>query len=117
MRNIGFTNFEVLFFAIVGLVWQAQGRNDEFLLFAIRNAPALDRRPQPVTGAQLASKALVEVPLGTVLLEEIAFRAVLFSMLARRFGLVWGIVLSSLLATVLLVARPSAAAIARRRGL
>ena len=24
VRNIGFTNFEVLFFAIVGLVWQAQ---------------------------------------------------------------------------------------------
>jgi alpha-galactosidase len=31
-----------------GLVWQAQGRADEFLLFAIRTAPALDRRPQPL---------------------------------------------------------------------
>ena len=36
------------------------------------------------------------MPFGTVLLEEIAFRAVLFSMLARRFGLVWAIVLSSI---------------------
>jgi len=32
-----------------------------------------------------------------VLLEEIAFRAVLLSMLIRRFGLVWGIVISSIL--------------------
>lgn len=31
-----------------GLVWQAQGTADEFLLFAIRSAPALDRRPQPL---------------------------------------------------------------------
>ena len=31
-----------------GLVWQAQGRADEFLLFAIRTAPAQDRRPQPL---------------------------------------------------------------------
>ena len=31
-----------------GLQWQAQGTEDEFLLFAIRTAPALDRRPQPL---------------------------------------------------------------------
>ena len=31
-----------------GLVWQAQGQADNFLLFAIRTAPALDRRPQPL---------------------------------------------------------------------
>lgn len=31
-----------------GLVWQAQGRADEFLLFLIRVGPAQDRRPQPV---------------------------------------------------------------------
>lgn len=30
------------------LIWQAQGRSDEFLLFAIRTTPALDRRPQPL---------------------------------------------------------------------
>lgn len=29
-----------------GLVWQAAGNADEFLLFAVRTAPALDRRPQ-----------------------------------------------------------------------
>lgn len=31
-----------------GLVWQAQGLADEFLLFVTRIDPALDRRPQPL---------------------------------------------------------------------
>jgi len=50
-----------------------------------------------LSGGRLAFQALVEVPFGTVLLEEIAFRAVLFSMLARRFGVGWAIVISALL--------------------
>ena len=40
-----------------GLVWQAVGTADEFLLFAIRNAPALDRRPQPLRLPFLAGAA------------------------------------------------------------
>lgn len=56
-----------------------------------------DERHTELSGGRLAFHALLEVPFGTVLLEEIAFRAVLFSMLARRYGLVWGIVLSSIL--------------------
>ncbi len=56
-----------------------------------------DERHAELSGGRLAFHALLEVPFGTVLLEEIAFRAVLFSMLARRYGLVWGIVLSSIL--------------------
>lgn len=31
-----------------GLVWQAVGTEQEFLLFAVRTAPPLDRRPQPL---------------------------------------------------------------------
>lgn len=31
-----------------GLVWQAVGSQSEFLLFAVRSAPPLDRRPQPL---------------------------------------------------------------------
>lgn len=31
-----------------GLVWQAAGQASEFLLFAMRTAPPLDRRPQPL---------------------------------------------------------------------
>jgi len=56
-----------------------------------------DERNASLTGPLVAFRALIEVPLGTVLLEEIAFRAVLFSMLARRYGLIWAVVISSLL--------------------
>lgn len=56
-----------------------------------------DERMSDLSGGRMVFQALIEVPFGTVLLEEIAFRAVLFSMLCRRFGLVWGIVISSVL--------------------
>lgn len=54
-----------------------------------------DERVGTLSGTKLMFQALVEVPFGTVLLEEIAFRAVLFAMLARRFGVVWAIVISA----------------------
>lgn len=56
-----------------------------------------DERIGELSGKGLAFQALVEVPFGTVLLEEIAFRAVLFSMLARRFGVIPAIIISSIL--------------------
>ncbi len=56
-----------------------------------------DERMSDLSGTRLMFQALVEVPFGTVLLEEIAFRSVLFSMLVRRYGLLWGIVISSVL--------------------
>jgi membrane protease YdiL (CAAX protease family) len=56
-----------------------------------------DDRVAGLSGPRLMFQALVEVPFGTVLFEEIAFRAVLFSMLARRFGVVWAIVISAVL--------------------
>jgi uncharacterized protein len=37
------------------------------------------------------------IPLGTVLIEEVAFRGVLLAMVARRVGVAWGVVVSSLL--------------------
>lgn len=46
-----------------GLVWQAQGNASEFLLFAIRSAPALDRRPQPVLLPFLADAARCDLQL------------------------------------------------------
>ncbi|MFM5932027.1 MAG: alpha-galactosidase [Novosphingobium sp.] len=46
-----------------GLVWQAQGRDDEFLLFAIRTAPALDRRPQPLKLPFLAKAPTCDLSL------------------------------------------------------
>ena len=56
-----------------------------------------DERVAALSGPRLMFQALVEVPFGTVLFEEIAFRAVLFSMLARRFGVVPAIIISSVL--------------------
>ena len=56
-----------------------------------------DERMGELTGTRLMFQALVEVPFGTVLLEEIAFRAVLLSMLIRRYGLVWGVVVASII--------------------
>ena len=56
-----------------------------------------DERMADMSGGRLAFQALVEVPFGTVMFEEIAFRGVLFAMLARRYGLLWAIVGSALL--------------------
>lgn len=56
-----------------------------------------DERVGSLSGSKLMFQALVEVPFGTVLLEEIAFRAVLFAMLARRFGVVWAIIISAVI--------------------
>ena len=46
-----------------GLLWQAQGREDELLLFVIRTAPALDRRPQPLLLPFLAEATSCEAGL------------------------------------------------------
>ncbi|MBK9179137.1 MAG: CPBP family intramembrane metalloprotease [Acidimicrobiales bacterium] len=46
---------------------------------------------------EAAFQTLVRIPLGTVVMEEIAFRGVLLGLVARRSGLVRGVVWSSLL--------------------
>jgi len=56
-----------------------------------------DERMTELSGGRLMFQALVEVPFGTVLLEEIAFRSVLLSMLIRRLGLGWGLAVSAVL--------------------
>jgi membrane protease YdiL (CAAX protease family) len=50
-----------------------------------------------LAGSTLAWNALVKVPLGTVLLEETAFRGALYAMLARRYGVRRAIIGSSAL--------------------
>jgi len=55
-----------------------------------------DDRVSELSNRELLWAALVRVPLGTVLLEEIAFRGVLLAMLWRRVGIWPGIVASSL---------------------
>lgn len=46
-----------------GLVWQAAGSECEFLLFAVRTAPPLDRRPQPLRLPFLAATGRVDLQL------------------------------------------------------
>ncbi len=48
-------------------------------------------------GVRAARRALVDVPLGTVLLEELAFRGVVLALLVRDLGAPWAVVLSSVL--------------------
>jgi len=56
----------------------------------------VDERVSGLGAGRIAFDALVRVPFGTVLLEEIAFRGVLLAMLARRLGSTWAVVGSSL---------------------
>lgn len=64
-----------------------------------------DERVTGSTGAQVAHKSLVEVPLGTVLLEEVVFRSVLLGLLTKIAGeelqfshaTAWGVGLSAFL--------------------
>ena len=55
-----------------------------------------DERVVGMAGGEVALAALVRVPVGTALLEELAFRGVLLAMLARRYGLARGVLGASL---------------------
>lgn len=57
----------------------------------------LDARARDLTGGGLAYMALVAVPVGTVLLEELAFRSVLPAILVRRTSIWRAVLVSSLL--------------------
>ena len=46
-----------------GLVWQAAGSADEFILFVVRTAPPLDRRPQPLPLPFVAAQAGIDIQL------------------------------------------------------
>lgn len=48
-------------------------------------------------GSLAARRALVDVPLGTVLVEELAFRGVILALLVRGLGAPWAVVVGSLL--------------------
>ncbi|GAB2879081.1 type II CAAX endopeptidase family protein [Streptomyces deserti] len=59
---------------------------------AFRDARAVD-----LSTTELLWRVLVRVPFGTVLLEETAFRGVLWAMIRRRRGTAWATTVSSLL--------------------
>lgn len=90
-------------YLLTGLIWAGASIALITLVYLIssifrktREAFA-DQRVGGMSGSRLAFQTLVEVPFGTVLLEEIAFRAVLFAMLARRFGVVPALIISALI--------------------
>ncbi|MEV5598763.1 CPBP family intramembrane glutamic endopeptidase [Streptomyces sp. NPDC052496] len=56
-----------------------------------------DARYGGLTGGQVALRVLVTVPVGTVLLEEVAFRGVLYGSVRRARGTVWATAVSSAL--------------------
>ncbi len=56
-----------------------------------------DERVVNTSGVQVAHKSLIEVPLGTVLLEEIVFRSVLLGMLTSMYNSVAGVLGSAFL--------------------
>ncbi|WP_078915192.1 CPBP family intramembrane glutamic endopeptidase [Streptomyces sp. NRRL S-474] len=56
-----------------------------------------DERAVGLTLGELLWRVLVRVPVGTVLLEEVAFRGVLWAMVRRRRGTAWATAVSSLL--------------------
>ena len=91
------------FFFLSGFIWAAASIGLVAAIYVIgsffrKTRQAFkDESIGGLSGGRLAFQALVEVPFGTVMLEEIAFRAVLFSMLARRFGVGWAIAISALL--------------------
>ena len=90
-------------FALRGLIWGAVMVGLVTLAYLVASSfkktreAFHDERYAQMSGGRLIFQTLLEVPFGTVLMEEIAFRAVLFSMLARRYGVIWGLVVSSLL--------------------
>jgi membrane protease YdiL (CAAX protease family) len=80
--------------ALIGLVGLAYLAGA--LLPAARDLFA-DERYGRLTGGQVALRMLVTVPLGTVLLEEVAFRGVLYGLVRRSHGAVRATAVSSVL--------------------
>jgi membrane protease YdiL (CAAX protease family) len=86
-----------------GLVWAAVivlvvgiGYAIAARLHRIRGAFA-DRRAMGASGPAMAQRVFIAIPFGTVLLEESAFRGVLFGMLSSRHGSFWAVCGTSVL--------------------
>lgn len=77
---------------VAGLVWGFAAIAIVFIVYAVgasweRTKEAFaDQNIAVMSRIRIYWKTLVELPLGTVLFEEVAFRAVLWSMLVRRIG-------------------------------
>ncbi|CAB5016247.1 MAG: CPBP family intramembrane metalloprotease [Actinobacteria bacterium] len=86
---------------LTGLLWGAGCVVAVMLVYVVGAAVPFtrtffhDERGGEQGGLELMRNALVVVPFGTVLLEEVAFRGVLLAMVSSRYGLVWGVAVSS----------------------
>lgn len=86
---------------VTGLLWAAGAVGAVLAVYLVGLALPftrkffLDERAGEQSGTELIRNALVVVPFGTVLLEEVAFRSVLFAMVASRYGTVWAVTVSS----------------------
>jgi|SRR5829696_3652636 len=63
----------------------------------LTRAAFADRRATEASGRSVTVRLLVTLPFGTVLMEETAFRGVLFGMWSARYGSTWAIVGTSAL--------------------
>jgi uncharacterized protein len=125
LPSLGLVNAVLAIAVLTGIVWWAGGTRDDvglgagtlrrgalwasvligvvalvYLIAALlpfTRGLFTDRRTGHLSGGQLALRVLVEVPLGTVLLEEFAFRGVLYGLIRRYRGTVSATVASSLL--------------------
>jgi membrane protease YdiL (CAAX protease family) len=82
-----------------GLVWAAASIGVVALGYAVALAVPAARRVAEPAGSRRSAffTALVEVPLGTVLLEELAFRGVLWGLVARDHGTMAALVVTAVL--------------------
>lgn len=86
---------------ISGLIWGVGAIMIVFVIYAVGSTWKKTQtafHDQNIAGLSLPRlywQSMVELPIGTVFFEEVAFRAVLWSMLARRYGVLWATILSS----------------------
>jgi uncharacterized protein len=66
-------------------------------LLAATQPVFLDRRVEQAGVGSAAYQVLVRIPVGTVVLEEVAFRGVLYGLLRDLYGTAWATAVSSLL--------------------
>lgn len=88
---------------IPGAIWGGVAIGVVFTIYAVGSTWRRTRdafRDQNIAGLSLPRlfwQSLVELPVGTVLFEEIAFRGVLWAMLARRYGVITATIVSAIL--------------------
>ncbi len=81
----------LLLVALVALVYLAGA------LLPVTRPVFADRRVLGTGPGELAYQVLVRIPFGTVLLEEVAFRGVLYGLVREESGVIWATVVSAVL--------------------